>query len=283
MTPAEKILKKYNELKTLPHVAIHLSQLISDSKTTVHDFEEVIKMDPTLVIRLLRLVNSPYYGLRQKVTSISEAVLFIGLKNLNNLVIVAALKEIFKKSLNKDAFSRTELWLHCASVGICSQMISEHIFGKKGDGAFLCGVLHDIGMIVEDQIEHELFIEACQAYKPGSKSFIQYEKEIIGTSHCEIGYLLSRKWKVPLEVQEGIKDHHNNKKQIAPESIAGIVQFSEFIISKLNYRAISKMTPSLSPYLTPYLRDNLDEFNAILKDLSNEMKKAKELYEIQKD
>ncbi len=283
MTIAQNILKKYKKVKTLPHVAIHLSKLISDSKTTMHDFEEVIKMDPTLVMRLLRLVNSPYYGLRQKVTSISRAVLFIGMKNLRNLVIVAALKDIFKEGSNEDVFSRTKLWLHCASVGICSQMISEHVFGKKGDDAFMCGVLHDIGMIVEDQIEHDLFIEACQTYQPGSKSITQYEKEIIGTNHCEIGYLLSREWKVPLEVQEGIKNHHNFKKQISPDSITGIIQLAEFIVSKLNYRAISKMNPRLSPYLIMYLRDNMDEFNAMTRDLSNEIKKAKELYEIQEE
>ncbi len=283
MATAQELLKKYKQMKTLPHVVIHLSDMISNPSTSIQDFEEVIKLDPTLVIRLLRLVNSPYYGLRQKVTSISEAVVFIGMKNLRNLVVVAAIKEIFKERHNNDIFSRSKLWLHCAAVGICSQMISEHIFSKKGEDPFLCGILHDIGMIVEDQVAHDLFIQCCQAYSPQGGPFIGFEKEIIGTHHCDIGYALAREWKVPPEVQEGIKYHHNIKKIFNPSSITGIVQYSEFIVSKLNYPAMSKMTPQLSPHLTKYLSDNLDEFNALIQDLSMEIQKATAIYETQED
>ena len=78
MRTAEGILNKFNSIKTLPHVAIRLSKLISDDNSRMQEFEEVIKLDPTMVLRLLRLANSPYYGLREKIDSIPRAVVHSG-------------------------------------------------------------------------------------------------------------------------------------------------------------------------------------------------------------
>ncbi|MBW2575326.1 MAG: HDOD domain-containing protein [Deltaproteobacteria bacterium] len=283
MPAAQALLDKFNTIKTLPHVAIRLTKLISDENSTMQDFEKMIKMDPTLVLRLLRVVNSSYYALRQKVDSISRAVVIIGMNNLRNMIVTETLKDIFKESQEQDAFSRNRLWLHCAAVSICSQMISERIFGQNGENAFLCGILHDIGMIVEDQTAHDLFNHACKAYAQDSGTIIDHEKEIIGTDHCEVGYLLAKDWKLPLEVQEGIKQHHKALKEVSPSSITGIIQISEYIVSKLNYTAIPGMNTMLSSPLATHIRENVGEYKALVKDLPDEMSKASDLYEHQKE
>ena len=283
MATAEALLKKFKELKTLPHVAIRLSKLISDENTTMQEFENLIKMDPTLVLRLLRTVNSSYYGLRQKVSTISRAVMLIGMKNLRNLVVTEAIKDIFGQSSNENVFSRRKLWLHCAVVAICSQMISERIFSKKGDNAFLCGILHDIGMIVEDQVAHDLFIQVCKIYEPESKPITDYEREILGTDHCAVGYLLIRDWQLPVEVQEGIKQHHQELEDVSPSSITGIIQIAEYFVSKLNYTAIPGADAILSPPLVAHISDNIEEYKVLINDLPDEMSKAKALYESQEE
>ena len=89
MTRAEELLKKFNDMKTLPHIGIRLSQMISNENTTMHEFEKVIKMDPTLVLRLLRIANSSYYSSRRKVESISEALVLVGMNNLRNMVVLS--------------------------------------------------------------------------------------------------------------------------------------------------------------------------------------------------
>ena len=283
MPAAQALLDKFNTIKTLPHVAIRLTKLISDENSTMQDFEKMMKMDPTLVLRLLRVVNSSYYALRQKVDSISRAVVIIGMNNLRNMIVTETLKDIFKESQEQDAFSRNRLWLHCAAVSICSQMISERIFGQNGENAFLCGILHDIGMIVEDQTAHDLFNHACKAYAQDSGTIIDHEKKIIGTDHCEVGYLLAKDWKLPFEVQEGIKQHHKALKEVSPSSITGIIQISEYIVSKLNYTAIPGMNTMLSSPLATHIRENVGEYKALVKDLPDEMSKASDLYEHQKE
>lgn len=278
MATAEGLLKKFTTAKTLPHIAIRLTKLISDENSTVRDFDKMIKMDPTLVLRILRVANSPYYGLRQKVNSISRAVVIIGINNLRNMIVTEALKDIFKESESKDNFSRNRLWLHCAAVSICSQMIMERIFGQNGENVFLCGILHDIGMIVEDQTAHDLFSQVCKTYNDNSRPITDYEKEIIGTDHCEIGHLLAKDWLLPVEVQEGIQMHHNLLDNVSPLSVTGVIQMAEYIVSQLDYTPIPGTKALLSPPLASHIRDNIKEYKAIVRDLPDEMSKARDLY-----
>ncbi len=279
MATAQGMLRRFNNVKTLPHVAIRLTQLISDQDSAIKEFEKLIRMDPTLVFRILRLANSSYYGLKQKVEDISRALIFIGMKNLRNMVVTEALKDIFKSNSNEDIFSRSKLWLHCAAVSICSQMISERVFGQKGEDAFLCGILHDIGMIVEDQVENDLFIQACRAYQPGPKPLTEYEKEIIGIDHGQLGHLLAQEWKLSADIQKGIKHHHDSLKTVDPTEIKGIVQMAEYFVTKLNYTAIPGMTARLSPPLAAHIKSNLVEYKTLINDLPKEISKAKEIYE----
>jgi HD-like signal output (HDOD) protein len=162
-------------------------------------------------------------------------------------------------------------------------MISERIFGQNGENAFLCGILHDIGMIVEDQTAHDLFNHVCKAYAQDFGSIIDYEKEIIGTDHCEVGYLLAKEWKLPFEVQEGIKQHHSVLKEVSPSSITGTIQLSEYIVSKLDYIAMPGMEPTLSSPLSDHIRENVEEYKALVKDLPEEISRASELYGPQKE
>ena len=213
-------------------MAFRLTQLISNEKSTIQEFEKVIKIDPTLVVRLLKLVNSPFFGLKQEVDSISRAVVVVGTKNLRNMVLTAALNNVFAQTSPENVFSRARLWLHCAAVSICSQMISERIFGQKGEDAFLCSILHDIGMIVQDQAARDRFVHTCSTYDPDAGPFIEHERAAMGTDHCEIGGLLAEEWNLPVDVVDGIRYHHDMEKEAAPSSILGIIQIAHYLVSK---------------------------------------------------
>ena len=283
MPDAKRLINKFTTAKTLPHISIQLTKLISDENSTMQDFENMIKMDPTLVLKILRGANSPYYGLRQKVNSIARAVVVIGINYLRNMIVTEGLKDLFKDEKSKKGFSRNRLWLHCAAVSICSQMIMERIFGLNGEDAFLCGILHDIGMIVEDQTVPDLFYRVCTTYDENSKLITDYEKEIIGTDHCEIGHLLAKDWQLPIEIQEGIQGHHKILDHVSPSSLTGVIQLSEYIVSQLDYAAIPGMTAKLSLPLATHIRNNVREYKALVRDLPNEMSKAKDLYSPQEE
>ncbi|SLM30278.1 HDIG [Desulfamplus magnetovallimortis] len=279
VTQAKKLLARLKEMKTLPSVAARLTRMIADDKSTMQDFEEVIKVDPTLVLRILRLVNSPFYALRTKVKTISEAVAYIGIDNLRNLIVVDALKNLFTGKQDEEVFSRTRLWMHCVAVAICSQMIVERIFGIKGEDAFLCGIVHDIGLIIEDQIMPDEFLKVCMEYKPEkNKNIVHYETGLLETDHTIVGSLLVHDWHLPRDVQQGVLHHHDILSSADPKTLPSVIQTADYLVSRLKYNILDGMKGELSPPLMLHIKDNIKEYKTLADGLPEELAKAEDIY-----
>lgn len=277
MSTAKKFIETFADIHPLPHVVTTVTRLINDPESTMKDFEDVIKMDPVLVSRVLRLVNSPYYGLVQTVDSIGRAVAFLGMKNLHNLVVTDALKNIFIGPEKSSVFSKRKLWIHCAAVSICSKMVAERIFGINGDDAFLCGILHDFGLLVEEQVKQEDFNQICSSCT-STGSLIEMEQQAFATDHCEICYLMTLDWNMPLTIQEAIRDHHLISDNTAPSSLTGIIQISEYITGQMDLATLPNLLMEISPPLMEHLQDNIDEYNVLIEDLPEEIEKAQSIY-----
>ncbi|MFH2092282.1 MAG: HDOD domain-containing protein [Pseudomonadota bacterium] len=279
---ATTFLKKFTSMKTIPVVAARLINMLENEDSTFQDFEQIIKIDPTLVLRVLKLVNSSYFALRTKIKKVSEAIAFIGIDNLRNLVVLDALKHLFQKDSSTELFSRNRLWFHSAAVSICCQMISERIFGIKGEDAFLCGILHDSGLIVEDQVSPDKFKAFFLSYIPENQLITDHENSIIGTDHQVTGYLLTRDWGLPRQIQEAIRCHHKNLINVDPENLSGILQMAEYLVFRLERLAYPEIKTALSPILLGHMKKNIGEYRAIVDDLPNEIKRAEEIYSLEK-
>jgi HD-like signal output (HDOD) protein len=277
MATAHTFIKEFKDIHPLPHIVTTLSRMIADSESTIKDFEAVIKMDPVLVSRLLRLVNSPFYGLTQTVDSIGRAVAFLGMKNLHHLVVTDALRNIFVSQDSNRVFSKKRLWLHSAAVSICGKMVAERIFGINGDDAFLCGILHDFGLLVEEQIKPDPFLGICTACTT-SAALVEMEQREFGTDHCEICYCMTLDWNMPVKIQEAIRDHHLLNLQVEPSSLTGILQISEYIASQVGHSTLPNFTAQISPTLLDHLKDNIDEYRVLIEDFPDEMAKAETIY-----
>ncbi len=277
MPTARTLVQKFSDLKTLPHVAIRVTQLVNSESATMKDFEEIIKLDPILIIRLLKLVNSPYFGLVNKVESISRAVVYIGMKNLRNMVAIEAIRTLFKDD-DSQGFSRRQLWRHSATVAILSRMIAERIFGLAGEDEFLAGIIHDIGLIVEDQLVGQELRQVASLYSSGDKIITSYEEEIIETNHCRVGGLLVFDWNMPDGVVEAIKKHHDHDTVYPLPSITAILQIAEYIANRLDYSAVQGRREPLPGYLAPHMKSRVADYKVLIKDFPAEIERAEELY-----
>lgn len=277
VSTAKKFISTFTDIHPLPHVVSTVTGLINDPDSTMKDFEEIIKMDPVLVSRLLRLVNSPYYGLAQTVDSIGRAVAFLGMKNLHNLVVTDALKNFFVGPEVDSIFSKKKLWIHSAAVSICGKMIAERIFGINGDDAFLGGILHDFGLLVEEQVRQEEFHKICASVKSTS-SLLEMEQQTFATNHCEICYFMTLDWNMPVVIQDSIRDHHLISDDIEPASLTGILQISQYITGQLDFSTLPDVKMEISPPLIKHLQDNMDEYTVLIEDLPDEMDKAQSIY-----
>jgi len=279
MTTAETlIIEKFKKVRTLPHIVARLVQLVNDEESTLRDFEEVIQLDPALVARLLTLVNSSYFGLRRKVDSISRAVALLGMKNLHNIAVTDAIKGMLRSNSSSTEFSPQRLWLHSAASSICCKMIAERIFTINGDDAYLCGILHDIGLIVEMETEEEKFLQLIDQLVVDGPSIIELEHNLFNTDHCQIGYILAKEWCIPDPIADAIRDHHQDNGAINPYSPTGILQMSEYIIHQLGFAIKEGLPASLMPSLASHIQSNVEEYKVLAEDLPEELEKTKEMY-----
>lgn len=279
MPTAEVLIDKFKKIKTLPHIVARLVQLVNDEDSTLQDFEEVIRLDPALVARLLTLVNSSYFGLTRKVDSISRAVALLGMKNLHNIAVTDAIRGLLRNISGTTEFSPQQLWLHSAASSICCKMIAERIFALNGDDAYLCGILHDIGLIVEIETDQENFLKLIEQLDPDGPSLIELEQDLFNTDHCQIGYILAKDWRIPDPIAEAIRDHHLDSGPINPHSPTGILQMSEYIIHQLGFSAIKDgLTTILVPSLAAHIQTNVEEYKVLAEDLPEELEKTKKMY-----
>jgi len=280
MTSAETFIEKFKKIRTLPHIVTRLVQLVNDEESTLQDFEAVIRLDPALVARLLTLVNSSYFGLTRKVDSISRAVALLGMKNLHNIAVTDAIQGMLRSQSGSTEFSPQRLWLHSAASGICCKMIAERIFTLNGDDAYLCGILHDIGLIVAMGADQETFLQLIEQLTPAGPPLVELERQLFHTDHCEIGYILAKDWRIPDPIAEAIRDHHqDDNRTIAPHSPTGILQMSEYIIQQLHFPAIKDgLFFSLAPSLAAHIQGNVEEYKVLAEDLPEELEKTKNMY-----
>ncbi len=284
METAKKMIEEFNKIKTIPHNVTRLAQLINDENSTLTDFEKTIRIDPILVARLLTLVNSSYFGLTRKVDSISRAVALLGMKNLHNIAVTDALKGIFKDSSPKQSsFSINNVWAHSASAGICCKMLAERIFSLNGDDAYLCGLLHDIGLIVEHQVSTQKFLTVFEKWSSDNPVITEIEQEAFATDHCQIGYLLAQQWQFSEPLALTIRNHHSTYEDTTPESPEGILQLSLYIISQLGFTlkedSKENAAKNLSAPLSKHLQENLEEYKIIIEDLPEEIENARQMYQ----
>jgi putative nucleotidyltransferase with HDIG domain len=278
---AEELLNQFEEFKTIPQIAMRVCQLIAKEHSTIREIEEVLRLDPILVSRLLRMVNSAYYGIRYRVEGIAKAVVFIGLKNLRNLVVIDTMKDCFLREEAGLSFSHKHLWIHCTAVGVCAQMISRRLLGTTGEDAFLAGILHDIGLIIEDQLQATPFQTVMQRYRDGDQSIVEEEHTVMGTDHCVVGGLLATRWKFPEEVKAAIVEHHTICAQEAELTrLPAIVQIAHYLVDISGYREIPERMEHPKGIVAEHIRSRATEYRVLARDFVEEMRKASSFYEV---
>ena len=203
----DALLCRVDEISTLPHIAFQVMEVANDPDSGAADLREVVETDATLSARILRCVNSSAYAVRTEITNLQQAIAFLGLMQIRNLAVTASVSELFKHDDRIGTYSRTGLWKHLVSVAICARLIAMRCKFTNFEDAFLAGLLHDIGLILEDQQVHPEFEQVMKSL-PGAKSLVEVENEYLGFDHTILGEQLAVKWGFPEHVKVAIRYHH---------------------------------------------------------------------------
>ena len=175
---------------------------------------EVIANDPALSARILKVVNSAFYGLPRQIGSINRAISLLGLNAVKNLAVAASLAKLFKGGSMGPRFDAKDLWTHSVAVAAVSKLIATNLKMSFADEAFLAGLLHDIGVIVELQSERDKLasiVQKIELSKDGvpTTDFLAVERSVLGCDHGVYGAALCEAWKFPKSFTRVCGHHHD--------------------------------------------------------------------------
>lgn len=205
----QKILSAVEQMPAFPRSVHKVLKLASDINCSQKELVDVIKRDPVFTLKILRLVNSAYFGLTREITSINHASVYLGLNTLKNVALgLAAVGSIPKAKVS--GLDMGSFWLHSLAVATATRSLGAMLGVSRDEGAdyFAAGLLHDIGKVVFAlymPIEYE---QVCEEAKQTGEDLPLVEKKIIGATHAEIGALLAEKWNLPAELADAIECHH---------------------------------------------------------------------------
>ena len=223
-------LESITNIPTIPLVATRAMRSARDSGSSMRDIAEIISTDPPLAARVLKVVNSAYYGLRQSVGSLPLALTILGIREIINLVMGLSLMTIFPDSTRGGLFNRNEFWKHSAATAQIGKMLTEKLgFSKLASEVFVGGLLHDIGKIIMDEHMHKEFCSAIELSVEEGLPLHDAESMLVGATHPQIGAWLSKKWKLPENLVVAISHHHSPQKLFSDDVMKQIVYIANIL------------------------------------------------------
>jgi len=218
----QSAIREISHIATLPEITLKIIDLVEDPSSTAQDLHAVISNDPALCSRILKVVNSSFYGLPGQIASINRAIVMLGLNAVKNIAIAASLAKLFRGGELTGAFSAKDLWTHSNQVAMACKMIADKLKLGLGDEAYLAGLIHDIGMMVEMQYDRNKLIEAielCGADENGvpAVGLLEAEERVFGATHQDFGKALCEKWKFPAPFIT-VTGHHHNPSAVASDN-----------------------------------------------------------------
>lgn len=210
------IANQIDDVSTIPQMAATFLSVANDPDVTIDKLESVLSFDPALSTRVLRLINSSAFAMQQRVTNLRQAIGLLGLKQLRNLGIAVSVSQLFRAPGSLGTYNRTALWHHMVSVAICSRLIAKNIGLPDPEDAFLCGLLHDIGIVMEDQHVHQQFCQIVRTLDT-DKTLIECERQYLAFDHTTLGCRVAEKWKFPEAVRAAILHHHDSRSYDQPD------------------------------------------------------------------
>jgi putative nucleotidyltransferase with HDIG domain len=225
----EELVGRAGDLAALPQVVMQVINLTGGAHTHANDIERVVGTDQALTARILTLANSSYYGLPRRISSIREAVVFLGFKTVRNLAMTVTSFSLFLGKSDADSLARRDLWKHSLSAGLCGKLIASAVPTVGiSEEVFTAALLHDIGKMLMVQHMAGPFARAMAAARERHIPFHHVEEEFLPFTHAAVGSALATRWNLPPVLVEAIEHHHTPEQAAAdPKTCAAVCLASD--------------------------------------------------------
>ncbi len=267
----QKIIARIDDLPTLPRTVLRITELVNDPKSSAKDLARIITDDQVLTARLLKLVNSSFYGFPQRISTVTNAIVLLGFDAIRSLLLTTSVFDLFAGRNKKSNQDQEKFWDHSLGCAVGAKVIGNHLRHDKIEELFVSGLLHDIGKIVEMLFLTDEFMRVVAIVNKQNTLMITAEQQVLGYSHAEIGKLLAGKWNLPVKLEQVIAHHHQPAAAGSFVMEASIVHLADILCRALNmgYGGDNKMPP-LDKFAWESLRIRTDALELIMETMQDE-------------
>lgn len=267
-------IERIADLPVLPEAAARFNEMAADGNVSMDEISRVLGHDQAVVVKILKIANSVFYGLAKRVETMKHAVVMLGLNTVRNAVLSLSVIDMFNMDdSNREAAHA--LWSHSLEVAVTSQHLSKATGIGVPDDCFVGGLLHDVGKLVLLHYFNDAMNQICDRMKETNAAFSTAEKKIVATNHAEIGAMLARKWQLPDGLESAIRNHHTLAAGASDFERVKVVHAADAVVNAhigdyLGRKRVLRPDPGIGLALRRYL----DRSNYWFKDLEPQILNA---------
>jgi len=209
MSQLVQIMRTLRTMPPLPNVAQRVLQIVRDPEYSMDTLVQVVRTDPALTTRILKLCNSSLYGLAQEISTVATAVAYLGSRNMVKLVLVSCTASYFKAVKTTSFGSAAELWKHTIAGAAACQFLAERCNYQQPSTAFTAGIVHNVGKIALSQVVDDAAFAAALATRSHTAPYVEVERKLLGLDHATAGGIVTESWNLPSDLRRAVRNHHD--------------------------------------------------------------------------
>ena len=285
----DHLVQQIGSLPTLPSVIVRVNEQVANPKTSALDLARTILEDQSLTARLLRLVNSPFYGFPRRIATVTEAVTILGFAPVRSLLLTASVVDLLVGEETPD-FSPTGLWEHSVGAAVGAGLLARYTRHEDREEVFVAGLLHDVGKLVLFHFLTKEFLAVLETSRREDIPIRTAEQRLLGFTHDQVGRLLAERWKLPVRLSEAIGCHHRPDLAQVGKREAALVHVAEALTRALGlgsggddavpmlepetWRRLGLQTTILEPLMIELEEQYADARAILLSSLDNRPRRA---------
>ena len=231
------------DIPTLPVIYQHLFQLMQDPDVSVPHVSDLIAQDQALSTKILHLVNSAFYGHSKQITTISRAVVILGFRAVRSAALAISVFDYFKDEGETTGINMQDFWVHSIATASTCKVLAEHVKLPQQEEAFVVGLLHDVGKLIEKRYFARDFDDLYKAAQEQHLSWYGGEQLLFQINHATIGKAVFRAWDFPANVVDGIHYHHDPEKAGTVPQLAALVHVADYMAYQMRLGAPGAYPP----------------------------------------
>jgi putative nucleotidyltransferase with HDIG domain len=275
---AAALVRSADKIASPPRVFHKVNEIVNDPDSTTEEIARVIAEDAGITLRLLRVVNSAYFGYSQKVESLDQAVMALGTSQVRDLVLATTVADKFE-GLPDDLINMESFWQHSLACGVMARSLAQTRREINLEPFFLGGMLHDVGRLVMFSKMPEKCRDIVARCLTSNEVMQAVERDVFGFDHAEVGGCLLSSWGLPPNLEEAVASHHLPQRAVRNPMLASVVHIADVVVNALKLgnsgvRVVPKLSTSAwsrygmaATVLTPAVEQMEIQYRSFLRAL----------------